>query len=160
MHIAQDTVVQLHYDLSDDQGESIESTRSGEPLLYLQGHGNMLPAFEQAMQGHEAGEQFRIELSAEQAYGPASEPVMQRVPVKHLQGAKRWRPGMVGVIHTDQGMRQVTVKKVGKFMADVDISHPLAGRNLCFDVEVIAVRPASAEEIAHRHAHGVGGHQH
>ncbi|ASP38372.1 peptidylprolyl isomerase [Bacterioplanes sanyensis] len=160
MQIAPNTVVQLHYDLTDDQGEKIESTRSGEPLLYLQGHGNMLAAFEAQMEGHEAGQRFRIELSAEQAYGPATEAIMQRVPVKHLQGAKRWRPGMVGVIHTDQGVRQVTVKKVGRFMVDVDISHPLAGRNLCFDVEVLAVRAATQDEIAHRHAHGIGGHQH
>lgn len=160
MQITQNTVVQLHYDLSDDAGNAIESTRDGQPLLYLQGHGNMLAAFEESVAGHQAGDQFKVELSAEQAYGPAQEPVLQRVPVKHLQGSKRWRPGMIGVIQTDQGMRQVTVKKVGRFMADVDISHPLAGRNLCFEVEVLAVRQATQDEIDHRHAHGIGGHQH
>ncbi|MEK9766370.1 MAG: peptidylprolyl isomerase, partial [Thalassolituus sp.] len=81
-------------------------------------------------------------------------------PVKHLQGAKVWKKGMVASVHTEQGMRQVTIVKVGRFMADVDTNHPFAGKTLQFEVDVVAVREATAEELDHGHAHGVGGHQH
>ncbi len=67
---------------------------------------------------------------------------------------------MPALINTDQGQRQVTVVKVGKFMATVDTNHPLAGRELTFDIEIIESREATAEEIAHGHVHGKGGHQH
>ena len=67
---------------------------------------------------------------------------------------------MVGVVHTEQGQRQVTVIKAGKFMVTVDINPPLAGKVLTFDIEVLDVRAATAEEVEHGHAHGVGGHNH
>jgi len=63
-------------------------------------------------------------------------------------------------VQTNQGVRQVTVVKVGKFNVDADTNHPLAGKTLTFDIEIMEVRAASAEEKAHGHAHGVGGHQH
>ena len=75
-------------------------------------------------------------------------------------GAKKWKPGMVAVVNTEQGQRQVTVVKVGMFKAEVDNNHPLAGKTLSFEIDVIDVRAASAEEIEHGHAHGVGGHHH
>jgi FKBP-type peptidyl-prolyl cis-trans isomerase SlyD len=75
-------------------------------------------------------------------------------------GAKKWKPGMVAVVNTEQGQRQVTVVKVGMFKAEVDTNHPLAGKTLSFDIDVIDVRAASNEEIEHGHAHGVGGHHH
>ncbi len=67
---------------------------------------------------------------------------------------------MVAVVNTEQGQRQVTVVKVGMFKAEVDTNHPLAGKTLSFDIDVIDVRAASNEEIEHGHAHGVGGHHH
>lgn len=67
---------------------------------------------------------------------------------------------MVAVVNTEQGQRQVTVVKVGMFKAEVDTNHPLAGKTLSFDIDVMDVRAASAEEIEHGHAHGVGGHHH
>ena len=67
---------------------------------------------------------------------------------------------MVVGVQTGQGARQVTVLKVGKFNVDVDTNHPLAGRALTFAIEVLEVRTASEEEIAHGHAHGDGGHHH
>tara|TARA_B100000287_G_scaffold228514_1_gene215425 strand:+ start:93 stop:578 length:486 start_codon:yes stop_codon:yes gene_type:complete len=160
MKISKDTVVQMHYTLSDSDGQQIESTRDGDAVAYLQGHGNMIPGFEKAVDGHEAGESFSFELAPEDAYGPAREPQIARVPVKHLQGSKKWRKGMVAWVQTEHGTRQVTVEKVGKFMADVDTNHPLAGKTLKFDVEIVAVRVAMPEEISHGHAHGPGGHHH
>ena len=80
--------------------------------------------------------------------------------VKHLQGAKVWKPGMIATVNTEQGERQLTVVKAGRFMVTVDLNHPLSGKTLTFDIKVEDVREATQEEIEHGHAHGVGGHQH
>jgi FKBP-type peptidyl-prolyl cis-trans isomerase SlyD len=67
---------------------------------------------------------------------------------------------MIATVHTEKGQRQVSIVKVGKFMAKVDTNHPLAGQTLHFDIDVIDVRAATQEEISHGHAHGAGGHHH
>lgn len=64
------------------------------------------------------------------------------------------------VVNTQQGGWEAIVVKAGKFNVDIDSNHPLAGKNLDFELEVVDVRDASEEEIAHGHAHGVGGHHH
>ena len=112
--------------------------------------------------GKRVGDIFTAEVSAEKAYGLRKENSEQRVPIKHLYVKKnvKLKPGMVVNVETDQGARQVTVIKAGKFNVDVDTNHPLAGKNLCFDVEIVDIRDATEEEIAHKHAHGVGGHHH
>ncbi|RVT45454.1 peptidylprolyl isomerase [Rheinheimera sediminis] len=159
MQISKDTVVQFHYTLTDDTGV-LENSRSQDPVLYLQGHGNLIEGLEKAMEGHQAGDAFSVTLAPAEAYGERKEDAVQSVQVKHLVGAKKWKPGMIAVVNTDQGQRQVTVVKVGMFKAEVDTNHPLAGKTLSFDIDVIDVRAASAEEIEHGHAHGVGGHHH
>ena len=143
MIVAKDTVVQLHYTLKDADGKQIESTAGHDPIAYLQGHNNMIPGFEEAVEGKQAGDKLEITVTPENGYGHRVEGSVQRVPVKHLQGE-----------------RQVTIVKVGRFMADVDTNHPFAGKTLHFDVEILDVRAATAEELDHGHAHGIGGHQH
>ncbi len=160
MEITKDCVAQFHYTLIDDQGDTLESSRDGEPMAYLHGHNNIIKGLETALEGKQKGDSFSVTVAPEDAYGERRDGMEQRVPVKHMMGAKRWKKGMAGWIKTDQGQRQFTVVKVGKFMADVDFNHPLAGKTLTFDVEVMDVREATAEEISHRHAHGVGGHHH
>ena len=131
-----------------------------KPIAYLHGHDNMMPGVENALMGKDVGAKFSVTLPASETYGERNENAEQRVSVKHLQGAKVWKAGMRALIDTDQGQRQVTIVKMGKFMATVDVNHPLAGRELTFDLAVADVRDATAEEIAHGHAHGKGGHQH
>ncbi|WDE09613.1 FKBP-type peptidyl-prolyl cis-trans isomerase [Thalassomonas haliotis] len=160
MKIADKTVVQFHYTLKDEAGKEIESSVGGDPLAYLHGFNNMLVGVEKALTDKAAGDKFSVTLQPEEAYGERQEDAIQRVPVKHLQGAEKWQPGMTALVHTEQGERQVTVVKVGKFMVTVDINPPLAGKVLTFDLEVLDVREATAEEVEHGHAHGVGGHQH
>jgi FKBP-type peptidyl-prolyl cis-trans isomerase SlyD len=159
MKISQNTVVQLHYKLSDESG-MLESSDQSEPLLYLHGHQNMLPAIEAALTDKAAGDTLQLVLTPGDAYGERREDAIQSVMVKHLQGAKKWKAGMSAVVQTEQGPRQVTIVKVGMFKAEVDTNHPLAGKTLTFNFEVLDVRAATDEEIAHGHAHGVGGHHH
>jgi FKBP-type peptidyl-prolyl cis-trans isomerase SlyD len=159
MNVANNTVVEFHYTLHE--GETlIESSRDSDSLVILIGHNNSLPALEEAMMGKTAGDTFTSKLTPDQAYGERREDTLQRIPIKHLQGAKRWKPGMIAWVQTEQGNRQVTLVKVGKFNADCDTNHPLAGKTLTFDVEIIGVREAQPEEISHGHVHGKGGVEH
>ncbi|MCH4294131.1 peptidylprolyl isomerase [Shewanella sp. 3B26] len=160
MEIKDDLVVQFNYTLRDEKGEVLETNEGHDPVAYLHGHHNMMPGVENAIEGKNVGDKFSVTLPASETYGERIENAEQRVPAKHLMGAKVWKPGMRAIVNTDQGQRQVTVVKVGKFMITVDINHPLAGRELTFDIDIVAAREATAEEIAHGHAHGVGGHQH
>ncbi|MGS0677187.1 FKBP-type peptidyl-prolyl cis-trans isomerase [Shewanella sp. 30m-9] len=160
MSIKDDSVVQFNYTLRDSQGEVLETNEGLDPIAYLHGHDNMMPGVEDALTGKDVGAKFSVTLPASETYGERNDDAEQRVSVKHLQGASVWKPGMRALINTDEGQRQVTIIKVGKFMATVDVNHPLAGRELTFDLEVIDVRDATNEEIAHGHAHGKGGHHH
>lgn len=160
MKIEKDKVVQITYQMSDLEENTLEGSTEGMPMAYLHGHNGLLSGLEQAMEGHIAGEEFTVTLSPEQAYGEIVENSEKKIPMKHLQGAKKWKKGMVAVVHTEEGRRQVTVVKPGKFMVVVDFNHPFAGKTLVFKVKVVDVRDATLEEITHGHAHGVGGHHH
>ncbi|KKN10732.1 hypothetical protein LCGC14_1033720, partial [marine sediment metagenome] len=120
--------------------------------------GGIIQGLEEALEGREAGDTFSATVTPDKAYGPRKADAIQRVPIKHLMGAKRWKPGMIAQVKTEQGPRHVIVAKVGLKFADVDNNHPMAGKTLTFDIEIIEVRAASPEEISHGHAHGPGGH--
>lgn len=162
--ISDNTVVQFFYTLTDADDTQIETNHGADPIAYLHGHDGMIPALAEALEGKSVGDTLHLTLEPEQAYGQRQEGQEQRVPIKHLQGlpkgTRSWKPGMVAVVQTDHGMRQVTVIKPGLKMVLVDTNHPLAGKTLTYDIEVVDVRAATDEEIAHGHAHGVGGHQH
>jgi FKBP-type peptidyl-prolyl cis-trans isomerase SlyD len=160
MKIESNRVVRFHYALSDAGGTPIESSEGSEPIAALIGHNNIIPGLEAALLGHEAGAQVTAEVPPEQAYGQPDPGLMQRLPKKYFKDAAKLKPGMQTTLQTRQGPRPVTVRKLGMSVIDVDLNHPLAGRNLRFVVDIVDVREASAEEIAHRHAHGTGGHQH
>jgi len=162
MSITKDKVVQFHYRLKDENDDLLESSDGGDPTAYLHGHGGVIVGLEKAMEGKKEGDSFTVSIEPIEAYGLRNEDANQRVPIKHLQGKKnkKWKAGMTAWIKTDQGDRQVTIVKVGKFSADIDANHPLAGKPLTFEVDVIEVRDATNDEKNHGHAHGVGGHHH
>ncbi|MET0548398.1 MAG: peptidylprolyl isomerase [Xanthomonas sp.] len=159
MKIEKDRVVRFHYTVSEVGQEPIESSKDRDPLVILVGHGNIIPGLENAMQDKVAGDSFGVDVAAKDAYGDYREGLSQRVPKKHF-GAAKLQPGSQVVLQTNFGPRAVTVQKVGMSGVDVDLNHPMAGKDLHFDVEIVDVREASAEEIEHGHVHGDGGHQH
>ncbi|NDK39914.1 peptidylprolyl isomerase [Pseudoxanthomonas gei] len=159
MKIAKDSVVLFHYTVSETGQEALESSNDREPLAILYGHGNIIPGLETAMLDREAGESFGVDVSAADAYGEKRDGLSQRVPKKHF-GAQKLEPGMQVVLQTNFGPRAVTIQKVGMSVVDVDLNHPMAGKDLHFDVEIVEVREASAEELEHGHVHGEGGHHH
>lgn len=164
MQIGADSVVSFHYRLSETGGELLESSYAADPTLYLHGHGNLLPALEEAFIGKQLGDKFTVDLQAEQAYGLRKEGATQRIPIKHLHNyaaiKNKLKPGMQVAVNTQQGPWDAVVLKVGKFNVDIDSNHPLAGKALTFEIEIVELRAATADELAHGHAHGVGGHHH
>ncbi len=159
MKIEKDRVVRFHYTVAEQGQEALESSKEREPLAILIGHGNIIPGLEKAMEGREAGESFAVDVAAADAYGERRDGLTQRVPKKHF-GAQRLEPGMQVVLNTNFGPRAVTIEKVGMSVVDVDLKHPIAGKNLHFDVEIVDVREAKPEEVEHGHVHGDGGHEH
>lgn len=160
MLIAKNTVVTFHYVLAEQGGSFSENSRDEEPVAYLHGHDNVLPGLEAAMEGKNAGDKVSVTLAPEQAYGLRNADLQQRMSIKHLKFNGKLKAGDIAWVETQEGPRQVTVIKPGKFMAEVDTNHPLAGKTLTFDIEIASVRPATEDEIAHGHAHGAGGHHH
>ncbi len=159
MKIEKDRVVRFHYSVAEAGQEPVETSRDREPLAILFGHGNIIPGLEKAMDGREAGDTFKADVAAADAYGERREGMTQRVPKKHF-GEQKLGVGQQVVLNTSFGPRAVTIEKVGMSVVDVDLNHPMAGKDLQFDIEIVEVREAQAEEIEHGHVHGDGGHQH
>lgn len=160
MKIESGTVVSFHYTLRNEAGAELESSRGSDPSVYLHGSNNVIRGLESAMAGREAGDVFTANLAPAEAFGTHNPEKIQRVPVKHLAFKGKLQAGKVVQLNTAEGMRAVTVIKAGRHNADIDANHPLAGQTLNFDVEILDLRPATADEISHGHAHGPGGHHH
>jgi FKBP-type peptidyl-prolyl cis-trans isomerase SlyD len=162
VNVEANKVVSFHYSVSDGGSEPVDSSRErGEPLTVLIGHGNIIPGLEKALLGRSVGDRFEISVAPAEAYGERRANFTQRVPKKYFENAEHLQPGMSTVLNTrEAGPRMVVVHKIGSSVIDVDLNHPLAGKTLAFDVEVTDIRDATEEEIAHRHAHGAGGHDH
>ena len=159
MKIENNAVVRFHYTVAEAGAAQVEDSRVGDPVSILVGHRNIIPGVENALRGHEAGDRVEVTVSPDEGYGPRREDAMQRLS-KKLFGKTPLVPGAQVVLKTKQGPRMVTVQKVGMTVVDVDLNHPLAGKTLQFDIEVLDVRPGNDEEIAHGHVHGDGGHAH
>jgi FKBP-type peptidyl-prolyl cis-trans isomerase SlyD len=156
MQISKHKVASIHYTLTDNDGKVLDSSAGREPLVYIQGIGNLIPGMEEGLEGKSKGDKFNIKVSPEKGYGVKDEALQQSVP-RSAFGDQDVRVGMQ--FQTNQG-GIVTVTKVGLSEVTVDANHPLAGVELNFDVEVMDIRVATQEELDHGHAHGPGGHHH
>ena len=160
MEITADRVVLIHYTLKDDHGAVIDSSAGGEPLAYIQGHGNLVAGLEKALEGKEDGNSLVVSIAPAEGYGVRDEALIQRVPKRSLQGSGEIKKGMQFQARTEDGMRLFTVTAVMGDMVTLDGNHPLADQTLNFDVQVVSVREATGEELEHGHVHGAGGHHH
>lgn len=164
MPINTNSVVTFHYRLMDAQSEQLlEDSANADPVLYLHGHNGLLPALEEALVDKQEGDNISATLPPEQAYGEPQANATGRVPLKQLRlsGGKPVRgklaPGTIVEVHTTEGAREARVIKAGLKHVDIDTNHPYAGLTLQFDIRVISVRAATADELAHGHAHADGG---
>lgn len=162
MQVEPNTIAVFHYRVSDATDESrtaIDSSQErGAPLAVLVGGGNVVPGLEKALIGHVAGDTFEVTVPPAEGHGEYREGWTQRVPKKYFAPDAKLEPGQITFLNMQQGgQRRVTVLKVGSSVVDVDLNTPLAGRTLLYEIELLNVREASREEIAHRHAHGADG---
>ncbi len=160
MTVKPDSVVSIHYTLKDDGGEVIDSSAEGDPLTYLHGHGQLIPGLERQLEGKSEGDKLSVTLAPAEGYGEYDDALVQQIPRRSLKGIANVKVGMQLQAQTKHGSRTVTVTRVAGDLVTIDGNHPLAGQNLNFDVEVAGVRDATAEELAHGHVHGPGGHHH
>lgn len=156
MQITKNKVAAIHYTLRDNKGTIIDSSDGREPLYYIHGNGNLIIGMEEGLEGKTKGDKLQLKIAPEKGYGEKDPNMIQKVP-RSAFGGQEVKPGMK--FSTNQG-GVVTVTEVGLENVTVDANHELAGVELNFEVEVIEVRDASAEEISHGHVHGAGGHHH
>ncbi len=158
MSIQKNSVVMFNYTLKDDAGQVIDNSEPGHPLAYLHGHGNLVAGLERELEGKSAGAQLAVKVLPADGYGEHNRELVQKVPRRALKGISKITVGMRLQAQTEQGPRAVVVTHVAGDMVTLDGNHPLAGQNLNFDIEIVEVRDATEEELAHGHVHGPGGH--
>lgn len=159
MKIEKDRVVSLAYQVRTDDGVLVDESTVSAPLDYLHGHGSLISGLEKALAGHQVGDKFDVFVSANDAYGDYDEDLVQRVPKAVFGDVQELEVGMRFMAETDQGPVPVEITDVEDDAVVVDGNHMLAGQDLKFNVEIVAVRDATDEEIAHGHAHN-GSHHH
>ncbi|QIR15218.1 peptidylprolyl isomerase [Shewanella aestuarii] len=157
MKISKHAAVTIHYRLTDAQGLLLESSFDSEPMIYLHGTENLIPGLENELDGKVAGDKFEATIPADQAYGEYHDGLKQEVPLEAFGDIEDIVPGMRFIAETEMGQRPVQVTEVKDDVVVVDGNHPLAGQALTFNVEVVEVREATAEELAHGHIHAHGG---
>lgn len=160
MLVSNHKVVFIHYTLTDQEGEILDSSREHAPLAYIHGMGNIISGLENALLGKTTGDRFNVSIPPEEAYGLRDEKLIGAVPKSAFQDIDEVLPGMQFHTESPEGMQLVTVLEVLDNEVVLDGNHPMSGQTLHFDVEVTEIRDATAEELAHGHVHGPGGHHH
>ena len=158
--IEQSTIASVHYTGTFIDGEVFDSSEGKAPLSFEVGKGQMISGFEQEMLGAEIGEKREFTLTPEKAYGMRDEGAIQKVPKSQFPDDMQLAPGMVLGAQSDRGPVQFSVVSVDGDEVTVDFNHQMAGMTLRFSVEVVGIREATREELAHGHAHGPGGINH
>jgi len=157
MKIAKNNVVVMHYAVSDSEGTLIDSSYEDKPMAIIQGVGYLIPGLDDALIDHQAGDKFEVAVACDQAYGERHDDYVQTVPREVLAGVEDLALGTQLRATTDDGEQTVIVIDVQDDVITVDGNHPLSGLDLSFDVEIIEVREATAEELEHGHVHSEGG---
>jgi FKBP-type peptidyl-prolyl cis-trans isomerase SlyD len=159
MQVAENKVVSIHYKLTNDAGETLDSSEGREPLAYIHGQGNIIPGLEKALDGKNSGDELNVTVEPAEGYGDRHEQLIQDVPMSAFEGVDEVKPGMQFQAQTEAGPRVITVKEVNDDQVKIDGNHPLAGETLHFEVSVAEVRDATEQELEHGHVHE-GGEDH
>ena len=161
MNIDSNCVVAIHYTLTDDGGQVLDTSDGREPLAYLHGAGNIIPGLENELVGKSVGDELSVTVQPELGYGEVDPNLVQNVPKDAFQGMDQLEAGMqFQATDQDGAVQLVTVKSIGETDVEVDGNHPLAGQTLNFDVKVESVREATEEELEHGHPHTPGQEHH
>jgi FKBP-type peptidyl-prolyl cis-trans isomerase SlyD len=161
MAIAANKVVTMNFVLTDDDGNVLDATDKGEPFSYLSGNNMVLPKLEEAVSGMIIGTKKNLRLEAADAYGVYNEQIVQIVGKENFPKDFELEVGMSYVASNPDGAQMpFVITEVRDEDVTIDFNHPLAGKNLNFDIELLNIRDATSEELAHGHVHGPGGHHH
>lgn len=168
MTIDINSVVSLNYKLSNHQtGEKIEETTTDNPMVFLYGVGSLMPEFEDNLHGKKSGDTFEFSILADNAYGQHSEDNIVMIPLHVFQdesgnvNENEIRVGAVVPMSDNEGNHmRGQIREMTSDFVKMDFNHPLAGQDLHFTGEILAIRPATEDELAHGHVHGPGGHHH
>ena len=164
MQIADNAVASLRYKLTDSQGEILDEATQAEPFVYLHGANNIIPGLENALLGKQTNDQLEVTIPPTDAYGEHDERLTQEVSKEMFSDVDEAQliPGAQFHAQTNAGQEIITIASVQEETVTIDGNHPLAGETLHFDVTVLDVRAATAEELNHGHAHAQGdcGHEH
>lgn len=148
MVIANDTVVTAHYRFTDESGELVDSSHDRGPMVYLHGRTSVLPAIEDALAGHEIGHETTLTLDPQQAFGVHRPELVFEAVRENLPLGVNLEPGMP--LYSGSGDRtafQLRVVRLTERGAVLDGNHPLAGKTLRVDLQVLDVRPATVDEV-------------
>lgn len=160
MNIKEKCVVSMHYKLTDETGQLIDASED-QPLLYIHGTNSLIPGLEKQLDGKVKGDQIIAKVAPEEGYGPVMPQLIQNLPLSTFQGVEKIEVGMEFEASNDNNEKMIVrVDAVDGEEITINGNHPLAGKTLNFDVNIVDVREASEEELSHGHVHGAGGHQH
>ena len=161
MAITQNKVVTMNFTLTDDYGNVLDSTDTGGSFSYISGGNMVLPKLEEAVNGMLIGTKKSLKLNAADGYGNYNEDALQVVGKENFPEDFVLEVGMEYIASNPDGVQMpFTITKVDGEEITIDFNHPLAGINLNFNIELVDVRDATAEELNHGHVHGAGGHHH
>ncbi len=161
MAIERNKVVTMNFTLTDDDGKLIDSTDNGGPFSFISGLNMVLPKLEEAVNGMLIGSKKSLKLEAKDGYGNYNEDAVQVVGKENFPEDFVLEVGMEYMARNPEGMEMpFVITNVDGEVITVDFNHPLAGVNLNFEIELLNVRDATAEELSHGHVHGEGGHHH
>ena len=152
--VAKDLVVSLEYTLTVD-GEIIDSSEENGPIDYIQGHENIISGLERELEGMSVGESKKVNVKAKDAYGEYDPEATEEVPLDDFPKDIPLEVGVeLAVEDEDEGPISAVIEEVGKDTVTLNFNHPLAGKDLNFDVKILSIRAATAEELEHGHVHG------
>jgi FKBP-type peptidyl-prolyl cis-trans isomerase SlyD len=152
-------VFAFNYVLKGADGQTLDASEAGEPLAFLEGAGQIIPKLEDQIKEMKAGEKKVVTLNASEAYGLPDPKMKMEVPKEELAHLKL-ELGSYLQLNLGEQNKVVRIADINEKIVTLDGNHPLAGVDLTFDVEMVTVRDATAEETQHGHAHGVHGHGH
>ena len=148
-----DVVVSLEYILQVE-GEIVDSTGEDEHIQFIQGHGQIIPGLESQIYGMTSGESKEVTIPAEEAYGELDEDALGTVPRDEFPPDMPLEKGVALQLRDEDGeMFDAYIESVGKKSVEINLNHPLAGKELHFSVKVLDLRPATEDEITHGHVH-------
>ncbi|MDO9301434.1 MAG: peptidylprolyl isomerase [Anaerolineales bacterium] len=153
-------VVSMEYTLSVD-GEVLDSSKDAGLLQFLAGHDNIVPGLEREMMGMKIGESKDVLVLPEDGYGEFEEEAFMEVPRSEFAADMELEVGLELNVTDEDGQNQLAfVESFNDKIVRLDFNHPLAGAELQFNVKVVGLREATAEELDHGHAHDEDHHHH